>query len=83
MTRRSAEGDKGTARCMECEIGDAFRRKGAGRNGAGWIRAQWRDAVKRVGGGARRQFARSNANGVGASSLWGQFPATLLVDHKG
>ena len=35
MTNRSAEGDEGTARCMECEIGDAFRRKGAGRNGAG------------------------------------------------
>ena len=47
VTRRSAEGDKGTARCMECEIGDAFRRKGAGRNGAGWIRTQGRDAVKR------------------------------------
>ena len=82
MTRRSAEGDEGTARCMECEIGDAFERKGAGRNGAGWIRTQGRDAVKRVGGVGRRRFARSNANGVGASSLW-QFPAMLFVDHKG
>jgi hypothetical protein len=35
VTRRSAEGDEGTARCMECEIGDAFERKGARRNGAG------------------------------------------------
>ena len=65
---------------MECEIGDAFERKGAGRNGAGWIRTQGRDAVKRVGGVGRRRFARSNANGVGASSLW-QFPAILFVDH--
>ena len=82
MTRRSAEGDEGTARCMECEIGDAFERKGAGRNGAGGFARKGAMQSSEVRGGGRRRFALSNGNGVGASSLW-QFPATLLVDHKG
>ena len=57
--------------------------KAQGETGRGGFARKGAMQSSEVRGGARRQFARSNVNGVGASSLWGQFPATLFVYHKG
>ena len=54
--------------------------KAQGETGRGGFARKGAMQSSEVRGGARRQFALSNANGVGASSLW-QFPAILFVDH--
>ena len=55
--------------------------KAQGETGRGGFARKGAMQSSEVRGGARRQFALSNGNGVGAPSWW-QFPATLLVDHK-